>query len=134
MVVGGAGIGVVAFFLFFGLAMLVTVGGLVVGVAAIISIATTPSERFGPWWDNTKQTWILGLVIGYLVPFGTIVGGIAWFTGGRRGLGSTGTAGRPFWAGPHKPAPIGPPSGYGPPPPSGPPPPGVWRPGENRAG
>jgi hypothetical protein len=120
VVVGGAG---VVFFLFFGFVMLTILGGLAIGVAAIISVATTPSERFGPWWDNTKQTWILGLVLGYLIPFGTIVGGIAWFTGGRRGLSTSGSAGRPFWAGPPKPAPIAPPPGYGPPPP-----PGVWRP------
>jgi hypothetical protein len=116
----GAGAGVL-FFLFFGLIMLASVGGLVIGVVAIISVATTPAEAFGPWWDNTKQTWILGLVLGYLIPLGTIVGGIAWFTGGRRGL-ARGVAGRPFWAGPAKPVPLAAPPGYGPPPPS------TWRP------
>jgi hypothetical protein len=120
-VAGGAGVGV--FFLFFGFVMLTVVGGLVIGVAAVISVATTPSERFGPWWDNTKQMWLIGLVVGYLIPFGTIIAGITWFVGGRRGLSLTGTAGRPFWAGPPKPAPIAGPSGYAPPPP-----PGVWRP------
>jgi hypothetical protein len=116
----GAGAGVL-FFLFFGFIMLTAIGSLVIGVAAIISVATTPAEAFGPWWDNTKQTWILGLVLGYLIPFGTIVGGIAWFAGGRRGV-AHGVAGRPFWAGPPKPGPIAGPPGYAPPPP------GTWRP------
>jgi hypothetical protein len=121
MYAGGVGAGVV-FFLFFGFIFLTVVGGLVIGLAAIISVATTPAEAFGPWWDNTKQTWILGVVLGYLIPFGTIVGGIAWFTGGRRGLSRNGVAGRPFWAGPPKPGPIAGPPGYGPPPS------GTWRP------
>jgi hypothetical protein len=112
-----ANVGVGMFFFVFAFIALASVGGLLVGVIAIINIASTPAERFGPWWDNTKQTWIIGLAIGYVVPFGTIIGGIAWFTGGRRGLTTTGTAGRPFWAGVPKPAPIGPPPGYGPPPP-----------------
>jgi hypothetical protein len=116
----GAGAGLL-FFLFFGFIMLTAVGGLLIGVAAIISVATTPAEAFGPWWDNTKQIWILGLVLGYLIPFGTIVAGIAWFTGGRRGL-AHGVAGRPFWSGPPRPAPIAGPPGYAPPPP------GTWRP------
>jgi hypothetical protein len=115
------------FFLIFGFMMLMTIGGLIVGVVAVISIATTPSERFGPWWDNTKQVWLIGLVVGYLIPFGTIIAGTAWFTSGRPGLAATGTVGRPFWAGPPKPAPIAPPPGY-PPPAYAPPSPGVWRP------
>jgi hypothetical protein len=120
---GGAGAGLL-FFLFFGFIILMTVGGLLLGVAAVISIATTPSERFGPWWDNTKQMWLIGLVVGYVIPFGTIIAAITWFASGRPGLSSTGTAGRPFWAGPPKPAPLAPP----PPPGYGPPPPGVWGP------
>jgi hypothetical protein len=107
------------FFAVFGVIMLATIGSLVIGVAAVISVATTPTERFGPWWDNTKQLWIIGLVVGYVIPFGTLIAGIAWFAGGRSGIATTGTAGRPFWAGPARPYPVGPPPGYGPPPPPG---------------
>jgi hypothetical protein len=121
MVPVGAGAGLL-FFLFFGFVFLTAIGGLVIGVAAIINVATTPAERFGPWWDNTKQMWLIGIAVGYVIPLGTIIAGIAWFTGGRRGLSTYGVAGRPFWAGPPKPAPIAGPPGYGPPPPS------TWRP------
>jgi hypothetical protein len=102
-------VGAGAFFALFTLIMIAAFAGLVMGVIALISVATTPAERFGPWWDNTKQIWIIGIAVGYVIPFGTIIAAIAWFTGGRRGLATTGTAGRPFWSGPAKPAPIAPP-------------------------
>src|SRR4051794_8880924 len=94
----------------------VAFGGLVVGVVALIDVARTPMERFGPWWDNTRQAWILGLAVSFLVPAGSLIAGILWFTGGRRGPRPTRGAGRPFWTGPPKP-----------PPPWGPTPPG-WAP------
>jgi hypothetical protein len=95
-----------------------------VGIAALISVARLPTEAFGPWWDNTKQSWVIGLVVAFLLPCGTVVAGISWFVTGkgalRRGLR---VVGRPFWAGPIKPVPYG----YAPPGPAqyrpGPPPP-----------
>src|SRR5471032_2275970 len=92
------------------------------GIAALISVARKPAEAFGPWWDNTKQAWVIGLAVAFFVPFGSIVGGIHWFTSGKGPLRHGGTqAGRPFWSGSPKPPPY-PPYGY-PPPPYGPPPP-----------
>jgi hypothetical protein len=86
------------------------------GIAALISVARVPAERFGPWWDNTKQTWVLGLAVSFFVPFGSLIAGIMWFATGKGPLrhGSQ-MAGRPFWSGPPKPPPyIYPP--YNPPP------------------
>jgi hypothetical protein len=87
-----------------------------VGIAALISIARTPDELFGPWWDNTKQIWILGIAVSFFVPLGSVISGIMWFTNGKGPLrhGSH-IAGRPFWAGPPKPPPyIYPPPPYQP--------------------
>ena len=88
--------------------MLATFGGLAVGIAALISAVRLPAEAFGPWWDNTRTLWIVGLLAGYVVPFGMLIVGIYWFTTGRRAYQETGMVARPFWAGPPKPAPSGP--------------------------
>jgi hypothetical protein len=98
------------------------------GIAALISVARTPDEFFGPWWDSTKQTWILGIAVSFFVPLGSLISGIMWFTNGKGPLrhGSH-TAGRPFWTGPPKPPPymyppyMYPPYMYPPDPPPGPP-------------
>jgi len=90
-------------------------GGLAVGVAALIDVARTPTERFGPWWDNTRQAWLIGIAVSFVVPFGPIISGIVWFTGGRSGLRTTGVAGRPFWGGAPKPPPPPWPPYWGPP-------------------
>jgi hypothetical protein len=114
----------VAFFFLFGAIWLVFGAMYIAGIAALISIARQPTEAFGPWWDNTKQTWIIGTAVAFFVPFGPLIAGISWFSGGkaplRRGAPQ---AGRPFWSGPPKPPPY-PPYGYPPPnyPPGSPPP------------
>jgi hypothetical protein len=85
--------------------MLVAVGGLIVGVSALVSVARLPAEAFGPWWDNTKSAWLLGIAVSFVLPFGTLVAGALWFGSGKRTLLQTGTAGRPFWTGPPRPPP-----------------------------
>jgi hypothetical protein len=101
--VPAAGFG--AFFLIFTVLMVVGFGGFVLGVVALIDVSQTPVERFGPWWDNTKQTWIIGLAVAFVVPLGPLIGGIAWYRSGKPALRATGVAGRPFWAGAPRPAP-----------------------------
>jgi hypothetical protein len=123
--VPSAGLGL--FMLFWLGLVAVSLGGFVLGIVALIDVAQTPVDRFGPWWDNTRQTWIIGIAVSFLIPAGSLVAGILWFSGGRRGLRRFGLAGRPFWAGPPKPPPP-----WGPTPPAwsaapGPPPPG-WGP------
>lgn len=108
-----------ALFFFWLLLMIVAVGSLGVGIAALIDVAGTPIERFGPWWDNTRQAWIVGLAVAFLIPAGPLIGGILWFSGGKRELRTRGVAGRPFWSSAPRPAPP-----YGPQPPYGKPPPG----------
>lgn len=105
------------FFVFFALIWGLIIVSYGVGIAALISVARTPDAAFGPWWDNTKQTWVIGLVVAFLLPLGTVVAGVAWFAAGKGQLRRGGRlVGRPFWSGPAKP----PPYGYGPPPPGGP--------------
>lgn len=106
-----------AFFFVWLVIMLGSVAGLICGAAALISIAQTEVDRFGPWWDNTKTSWLLGVAVGFVVPFGTLVTGIYWFWKGRAPLTTTGLVERPFWAGPPKPPPLQPPWGYAPQPP-----------------
>lgn len=102
-----------AFFIFFGLIWLAGVGGFILGICALVSVGRTPTEWFGPWWDNTKQTWMIGIAVGFVVPFGTLVAGYLWFHSGRAPLrAGYGVAGRPFWAGPPKPVPPPPPPGW----------------------
>jgi hypothetical protein len=117
----------IVFFVFFGAMWLVLFATYTVGIAALISVARKPAAAFGPWWDNTKQTWVIGLAIAFFVPFGSIVAGIHWFKSGKGPLNAGAPqAGRPFWSGSPKPPPY-PPYGYPPPPPPGyppPPPPG----------
>jgi hypothetical protein len=120
--------GFAAFFVLWLVLVLVGFGGFVVGVIALINVATTPVERFGPWWDNTRQVWILGLAVAFVVPLGPLVAGISWFTTGRRGLHHGGVAGRPFWAGAPKPPPPAPPAWGAPAPGAWPPPPPAHRP------
>ena len=93
-------------------------GGFVLGVIALIDVARTPLERFGPWWDNTRQVWLIGIAVSFALPFGPFITGIVWFASGRSGFHTTGVAGRPFWAGAPKPPPAWPP--YWAPPPAGP--------------
>src|SRR3954453_18622612 len=63
----------IVFVLFWAGLMLLGFGGFVLGVVALINVATTPIERFGPWWDNTRQVWLVGLAVAFVVPAGTIV-------------------------------------------------------------
>jgi hypothetical protein len=106
----------------FAVVWLLLLGSYLVGIAAIINVATTPVEAFGPWWDNLRQSWLIGIVVSFLVPFGHLVTGIMWFTSGRQPLrDGRGYVGRPFWAGPPRPPPGW--SGYPPPPYQPPPPP-----------
>ena len=96
-------------------------GGFVLGVIALIDVARTPTERFGPWWDNTRQAWLVGIAVSFALPLGPIISGFVWLTTGRGGLRTTGVAGRPFWAGAPKPPPPPWPPYWAPPTPTGPP-------------
>lgn len=111
------------FFLFWVAVMAVTVGGVIVGIVSLISASQVPSEAFGPWWDNTKTAWLLGMAVSFAVPLGTVVVAWFWFTKGRAEYRATGVVDRPFWAGPPKPMPhYPPPTDMPPPPPSASPP------------
>jgi hypothetical protein len=126
--VGGFGI----FFVIILLLWLAALASFALGVAALVSVSKLPAEAFGPWWDNTKQTWLVGIAVSFFIPFGHLITGIMWFTSGRDPLRTGGIAGRPFWAGVPRPQPPLPPPGWPtqpppgwptPPPGYGPPPP-----------
>lgn len=98
-------------FLLFGSGLLIALlGGYVAGIAALVDVARTPSGAFGPWWDNTKSAWAIGIAVAFSLPFGPLVVAILWFGGGRRPLRWGRHAGRPFWVGPPRPYP--PPVGH----------------------
>jgi hypothetical protein len=105
-----------AFGLFFGVIALLWLagfGGLIIGISALISVARTPTEAFGPWWDNTRQMWLIGIAVSFVIPVGSLITGIMWFSSGRGPLrAGYGYAGRPFWSGPPKPPPSLPPPGW----------------------
>ncbi len=113
----------VFFILIWGTFMLAMLGGIVVAVSALVSAGRIPAEAFGPWWDNTKTAWLAGIAVSFMVPFGTLISGFYWFTGGRSAYRKTGLVSRPFWIGPPKPPPSPPPTQpyptYPPPPPPG---------------
>jgi hypothetical protein len=119
------GFGIFAVFLF--LIPLLALSSIGLGVAALVSISRTPIEAFGPWWDNTRQTWLVGVAVSFVIPLGNVIAGIVWFSSGRAPLrNGQGYVARPFWSGPPKPPPppgwVPPPPGWGPPPPPAPPP------------
>ena len=107
----------IGFFLVWAFVMLLGFGGMALAIGAIVSASKLPAEAFGPWWDNLKTTWIVGIAVGFLLPCGAVAAGGYWFFSGRPAYQRTGVVGRPFWAGPPKPPPV-----YYPPPP---PPPGA---------
>ncbi len=119
-------VGFGALFVVWAVVMAASIGGTICAIAALVSISRMHPDAFGPWWDNTKTTWTVGLAVSFLVPFGAVVVGIYWFWKGKEPLPATGMVARPFWAGPPKPMPMYPPVGY---PPAGAyPPPGSYPP------
>ena len=105
-------------FLLFGVVMLGMVAALAFWVVSLVEVAKAPEPAFGPPWDNGKTPWILGLVIGTVVPFGAIVASILWWTQGHKALREGRLVPKPFWA-PARTAPY--PYGYPPAPPQYPP-------------
>ena len=105
-------VGFGVFFLIWGALFFGSFAGLICAVAALISVSQTDDAAFGPWWDNVKTQWLLGIAVSFIVPFGSLVTGVYWFWKGRPPIRTTGVALRPFWAGPPKPMPQWPPAGY----------------------
>jgi hypothetical protein len=103
------------FFLVWGAFMLAAFGGMALALGALVSAARLPAEAFGPWWDNTKTIWLVGIAVGFLLPCGSVVSGAYWFFSGHQSYRRTGLVSRPFWSGPPKPPP---PVYYPPPPPA----------------
>ena len=119
-------VGFGALFVVWAIVMTASIGGMICAIAALVSISQMHADAFGPWWDNTKTTWMVGLAVSFLVPFGAVVVGVYWFWKGKEPLPTTGMVARPFWAGPPKPMPMYPPAGF--PPPGGYGPPGAYGP------
>jgi hypothetical protein len=122
-------VGFGALFVVWAIVMAASIGGMICAIAALVSISQLHADAFGPWWDNTKTTWMVGLAVSFLVPFGAVVAGVYWFWKGKEPLSATGMVARPFWAGPPKPMPVWPPPGSYPyPPPGAHPPAGAYPP------
>ena len=85
-------------------------------IYSLVEVSRAPDAAFGPPWDNAKGAWTLGLALAFVVPCGTIVGPILWWTQGRSALRQGQRVPRPFWSSsPSAPYP------YPPPPPPYPP-------------
>jgi hypothetical protein len=67
-------------------------------IYSLVDISRAPDAAFGPPWDNGKNAWTLGLAVAFVVPFGTIVGPVLWFTQGRKALREGRPVPRPFWS------------------------------------
>jgi hypothetical protein len=67
-------------------------------IYALIDVNRAPDAAFGPPWDNGKSAWTLGLALAFVVPFGTIVGPILWWSQGRSALRERRQVPRPFWS------------------------------------
>jgi hypothetical protein len=67
-------------------------------VWALIDVVRAPDAAFGPPWDNAKGMWILGMALGFVVPMGTVVAPILWWTQVRPALRAGQPVPRPFWA------------------------------------
>jgi len=102
-------IGTVVFFVFV---------PLVVHIWAIVDVSNARDEVFGPPWDNSKQAWLTGLAVAFMIPFGHLVAPILWWTQVRGPRKRGAPVGRPFWM--TGPPVVGPPGAYGRPPPNGP--------------
>jgi hypothetical protein len=121
-----------AFAGFFLLIMALTFVPLVFCIYALVEAVRAPEQAYGPPWDNSKNAWVLGLALSFVIPFGTIVGPILWWMNGHKALRARTVVPRPFWAPAPRyyppppgaqmppPGPV-PPQPYGQQPPQGPP-------------
>jgi len=80
---------------------------LIVHIWALVDISGTRDDVFGPPWDNTKQDWMLGLAIAFLIPMGHLIAPILWWTQVRGPKLRGEPPGRPFWASAPRPPPPG---------------------------
>jgi hypothetical protein len=67
-------------------------------IFSLVEVGKAPDEAFGPPWDNGKNAWILGLALAFVIPAGTIVGPILWWSLGHRALREGRPVPRPFWS------------------------------------
>lgn len=65
---------------------------------SLVDVSRAPDQAFGPPWDNSRNAWTLGLALAFVVPFGTIVGPVLWWTQGRNALRAGRPVPRPFWS------------------------------------
>jgi hypothetical protein len=85
-------------FLFVTFVMLLAVVPLVLAVVSLVEIGRAPDPAFGPPWDNCKNAWTIGVAVSFVVPLGTLVASIIWWTQGRPALRRGQRVPRPFWA------------------------------------
>lgn len=65
---------------------------------ALLDVSRAPEPAFGPPEDNCKNAWLIGLIVAVVLPAGTIVGAVLWWTQGRGPLRLGQPVPRPFWA------------------------------------
>ena len=116
------------FFLLWMALVVVAAGQLVMHIVAIIDVAKMQWWQFVPPGEPVKSSWLLGLGISFVIPFGGLITTIMWWRQVRTPKRAGQLAERPFWMSSSAPGtypyqlPGGPP---GMPPPPGP---GPWGP------
>lgn len=83
---------------FFAFVALLVVVPLVFWVVSLVEVLGAPEPAFGPPWDNGKNAWTLGLVVGMLIPAGALVATIVWWVQGHKALRAGQPIPRPFWS------------------------------------
>lgn len=86
------------FALFFVLMMALVLVPLAFWIWSLVEVSRAPVQAFGPPWDNGKNAWLIGLAVAVVVPAGTIVGPILWWTQGHNALRAGQLVPKPFWA------------------------------------
>jgi hypothetical protein len=110
------------FFVIWGGLMAAGITFLVLHIVALVDVAKMQGWQFVPPGEPVKSSWLLGLALAFVIPFGGIVTTIMWWRQVRAPKRMGQLAGRPFWM--SDPSIQPPPPGWGPPPgvPAPPPP------------
>jgi len=85
------------FFLLWAALMVLSIGSLVLHIVALVDVAKMQWWQFVPPGEPVKSSWLLGLGLGFVIPFGGIVTTVLWWRQVRNPKRAGLLAERPFW-------------------------------------
>ena len=94
----GAALSFGLLFIFWAAMMALSIGVYVFYVWSIVDIARTPPELFEWPGERTKTSWLAGIAIAFIIPFGMYVTPFMWWSQVRKPRSRGRLAIRPFWA------------------------------------